>query len=112
VGQAKVPYPELNSTDLTMRGDHNFALGLSTKRAENFQGYHGEQILIIADEAPGIESGIWDAVAGTMARGKVHLIMAGNPTDRILRRLQQRKSLLELHYHRCLCLPESEWSYP
>jgi hypothetical protein len=36
--------------------------------------------LIIADEAPGIESGIWDAVAGTTAGGDVHTIMAGNPT--------------------------------
>jgi phage terminase large subunit len=81
VAQAKVPYPELNSTDLTMRGDHNFALGLSTNRAENFQGYHGKSVLIIADEAPGIESGIWDAIAGVMAGGKVHVVMAGNPTQ-------------------------------
>jgi len=46
----------------------------------NFQGYHGKQVLIIADEAPGIPSGIWDAIAGTMAGGKVHVVMAGNPT--------------------------------
>ena len=36
-------------------------------------------MLIIADEAPGLESGIWDAVAGAMAGGKVHVVMAGNP---------------------------------
>jgi hypothetical protein len=36
-------------------------------------------VLIIADEAPGIESGIWDAVARTMAGGKVHIVLAGNP---------------------------------
>jgi hypothetical protein len=36
--------------------------------------------LIIADEAPGIESGIWEAIAGTMAGGVVYIVMAGNPT--------------------------------
>ena len=36
--------------------------------------------MIIADEAPGIVAGLWDAIAGTMAGGKVHIVMAGNPT--------------------------------
>ena len=44
-----------------------------------FKGYHGKHLLIIADEAPGLESGIWDAIAGAMAGGKVHVVMAGNP---------------------------------
>jgi hypothetical protein len=77
---AKVPYPKLNTTELKFRDDHNFALGFSTNQAENFQGYHGKQVLIIADEAPGIEAGIGDAIAGTMAGGKVHVVIAGNPT--------------------------------
>lgn len=80
VANTKVPYPEINRTDLKFRGDDNFALGLSTNRAENFQGYHGKHILIIADEAPGIEVTIWEAMAGIMAGGYVHVIMAGNPT--------------------------------
>jgi phage terminase large subunit len=77
---AKVPYPELRMTELKLRGDDNLALGLSTNQAENFQGYHGKHVLIIVDEAPGIESGIWDAIAGTMAGGDVRIVMAGNPT--------------------------------
>jgi hypothetical protein len=80
VDNARVPYPELNTLELKFRGDNNFALGLSTNQAENFQGYHGKHVLIIADEAPGIEAGIWDAIAGIMAGGKVHIVMAGNPT--------------------------------
>jgi Terminase large subunit, T4likevirus-type, N-terminal len=79
-GAAKVPYPKLNSTELKFRDENNFAIGFSTNQTENFQGYHGKYVLIIADEAPGIESGIWDAIAGTMAGGKVHIVMAGNPT--------------------------------
>ena len=80
VERAKVPYPKLKTTELKFRDDNNFAIGFSTNQAENFQGYHGKFVLIIADEAPGIESGIWDAVVGTMAGGKVHIAMAGNPT--------------------------------
>lgn len=77
---AKIRYPELKATELKFRGENNFAIGFSTNQSENFQGYHGKYVLIIADEAPGIESGIWDAVAGTMAGGVVHIVMAGNPT--------------------------------
>jgi hypothetical protein len=78
--RAKVPYPKLKTTELKFRDDNNFAIGFSTNQTENFQGYHGKDVLIIADEAPGIESGIWDAIAGTMAGGNVHIVMAGNPT--------------------------------
>jgi len=80
IAQAKVHYPELKSTELKLRDDSNFALGFSTDRAANFQGYHGRHVLIIVDEAPGIEAGVWDTIAGIMAGGKVHIVMAGNPT--------------------------------
>src|SRR6266851_3364415 len=77
--RSKCTFPQINTTKLKFRGDENFALGLSTNRSENFHGYHGKHLLIIADEAPGLESGIWDAIAGAMAGGKVHVVMAGNP---------------------------------
>jgi phage terminase large subunit len=79
---AKVPYPPLRTTELKLRGENNFALGFATNQTENFQGYHGKHILLIADEASGIESGIWDAIAGIMAGGMVHVVMAGNPITR------------------------------
>jgi len=78
--RARVPYPMLKTTEFKLRGSNNFALGFSTDQTENFQGYHGKHLLIIADEAPGLSSGIWDAVAATMAGGTVHVVMAGNPT--------------------------------
>jgi phage terminase large subunit len=80
IAQARVQYPEFKSTELRLRDDSNFALGFSTDRAANFQGYHGRHVLILADEAPGIEPSVWDAIAGTMAGGTVHVVMAGNPT--------------------------------
>ena len=52
---AKIRYPELKATELKFRGENNFAIGFSTNQSENFQGYHGKYVLIIADEAPGIE---------------------------------------------------------
>jgi phage terminase large subunit len=78
--QAKIPYPPLKTAELKLRDNNNFAIGFSTDRAENFQGYHGRRVLIIADEAPGIEYGIFEAMAGIMAGGTVHIVMAGNPT--------------------------------
>jgi hypothetical protein len=82
VARARIRYAEQepNIAKLKLRGDDNFALGLSTDQAENFQGYHGKRVLIIADEAPGIEPAIWDAIADIMAGGMVHIVMAGNPT--------------------------------
>jgi predicted aminopeptidase len=80
VARSRFGFGDVKATELKLRGDHNFALGLSTNRAENFQGHHARQVLIIADEAPGIESGIWDAIAGTMAGGLVHVVMAA-PKD-------------------------------
>ncbi len=79
IAHARIEYPGLKSTELRLRDDSNFALGFSTDRAAHFQGYHGKHVLIIADEAPGIESSVWDGIAGTMAGGEVHLVMAGNP---------------------------------
>jgi hypothetical protein len=55
-------------------------MGFSTNQAEKFQGYHGRRVLIVIDEANGVEPGIFDAIAGTMAGGEVHVVMAGNPT--------------------------------
>src|ERR1700674_2382344 len=77
--RSKLGFPEINVTKLKLRGEDNVALGLASNRTETFQGCHGRHLLIIADEAPGLESGIWDAIAGTMAGGKVHVVMAGNP---------------------------------
>ena len=80
--RSRIPYPEFNQVGvMEFRNPKNYALGLSTNTADNFRGVHGGHVLIIADEAPGIESGIWDAIAGVMSGGVVHIVMAGNPTN-------------------------------
>ena len=59
VARARIAYPPLNSIRLELRGEDNFAFGFSINQTENFQGYHSKHVLIIVDEAPGIEYGIW-----------------------------------------------------
>jgi len=63
----------------------NYAFGMSTKSqkeelAVRFQGLHGGHVLIIIDEAPGVEADIWDAISGIRAGGVVHVLAIGNPT--------------------------------
>lgn len=72
-----LPNMELNQTELRL-GSHNYAIGLSTNEGVNFQGYHG-QILIVMDEAPGVRPDIWEAIEGIRAGGDVRVLALGNP---------------------------------
>lgn len=60
-----------------------FATGFSTDDANSFQGRHASSgdILIIADEAAGIEDDIWVGIQGLMSSEGSHLLAIGNPTD-------------------------------
>jgi phage terminase large subunit len=77
---ARIEYPTLtpSATELKL-GEGNYALGLSTNEGVNFQGFHSPHILIVLDEAPGVEGGIWEAIAGVEAGGEVHVLAIGNP---------------------------------
>ena len=55
--------------------------GISTDDPSNYQGFHAPNVLIILDEATGIEGPIWEA-AGLMAIPPTGKILGlGNPTD-------------------------------
>jgi hypothetical protein len=60
-------------------GPDRYAFGASSSAGVNIQGLHGSNVLIIADEAPGIETDIWDAIEGIRAGGNVHVLELGNP---------------------------------
>lgn len=75
---ALIKYPPLLNTELRLKKD-NFAIGISTDKGVNFQGYHG-RILIVLDEAVGINPDIWEAIEGIRAGGNVHTLALGNPT--------------------------------
>lgn len=75
---ARVKYPPMNQTELRL-GPDNYALGLSTNEGLNFQGFHG-QVLIVIDEAPGVLPSIYEAIEGIRAGGDVRVLELGNPT--------------------------------
>jgi phage terminase large subunit len=71
--------PQLNQTELRL-GAGTYAIGLSTNRGVRFQGFHAANVLIVMDEAPGVQGDIWEAIEGARAGGNVHLLALGNPT--------------------------------
>lgn len=58
-----------------------FALGLSTDKPERFQGFHAEDILLIVDEASGVQQYIFDAAEGFLTSIGAKLLLIGNPTQ-------------------------------
>src|ERR1700722_18082136 len=75
-------YPPANLTELRL-GLGNYAIGFSTDKRDQgvrFQGFHSPNLLIIIDEAPGINADVWQAIEGIRAGGNVHLLVLGNPT--------------------------------
>lgn len=75
---ARVKFPEPNVTEL-YRSSANYIVGLSPREGVRFQGFHG-RVLIIIDEAMGIESEVHEAIEGIRAGGDVRLLELGNPT--------------------------------
>ena len=60
------------------------ALANSVEQQKVFlQGWHGDYIFIILDEAVGIESDIWTQIEGLLTSGKIVKVLAiGNPTTK------------------------------
>lgn len=80
-GSASVP---IRSTPLTTEwvvrpGWH--ALGLSVKDPQSFQGLHAPsgKVLVVIDEAAGVDREIWEASSGALASEGARLLAIGNP---------------------------------
>lgn len=58
-----------------------FALGLSTDDPTRFQGHHAEDILVVFDEAPGVDPTIYDAANGLLTTKGAKQLLIGNPTS-------------------------------
>lgn len=59
-----------------------YGVGLSTDKGVNFQGFHARPdgfMLIVLDEAPGVEPAVMAAIEGARAGGDVRVLMLGNP---------------------------------
>ena len=57
-----------------------YALGLSADSDEEFQGFHSPNMLIVVDEAEGVEETIYEAIEGIMTSENCRLLLIGNPT--------------------------------
>lgn len=58
-----------------------YAVGLSTKYPENFFGYHADRILVIVDEAGGVEESIFKGVNAITPNLNARVLLIGNPTN-------------------------------
>jgi hypothetical protein len=59
-----------------------FAMGVSVKRTEDFQGWHSKSIMVIVDEASGVSPLVFEAVNGIVSGGEtVRLVYIGNPNQ-------------------------------
>jgi hypothetical protein len=76
---SRFPYPPANQTELRL-GTGAYAIGIATNEAVRLQGFHGEHVLIIVDEAPGLRAEMWEAIEGARAGGEVRVVALGNPT--------------------------------
>ncbi len=70
---------ELTDTRLELGPDW-FAVGLSTDAPERFAGYHGERLLVILDEASGVNESVWEAAETLLTSPGSKLLAIGNPT--------------------------------
>lgn len=71
---------ELTSGKLQL-GPKWFAIGVPSSEEVRFQGYHAEDILIVFDEAAGIDPPIYTAAQGNLTSQNSRMLLTGNPTS-------------------------------
>ncbi len=60
--------------------DDRYAMGLSAENADQFQGFHSPNMLIVVDEAEGVSDEIYEAIEAVMTAADPLLLLIGNPT--------------------------------
>lgn len=59
-----------------------FAIGVSSDETQNLQGYHSPNLLIIVDEADGLDARMWSSLDGIATSGNARWLCLGNPINR------------------------------
>lgn len=83
--------PAEHSAQLSVTGEHVyradsrqecFAVARTARRdqPEAFQGFHGENLLFVVDEASGVDDAIFEVGEGAMSTPGARAVLAGNPT--------------------------------
>lgn len=79
--RAKITLPgKLLQTELRI-GDKWFAIGLSTDEVTKIQGYHSKRVIVLVDEATGIEEEMWAGFEAITLGPQDRIIAFGNPTN-------------------------------
>ena len=60
--------------------DDRYAMGLSADSADQFQGFHSDNMLIVVDEAEGVSDEIYEGIEAVMTSSEPRLLLIGNPT--------------------------------
>jgi hypothetical protein len=71
-------YMEFLTTKIKVTEEWN-AIGVSSDRPENIEGFHADYLLFIIDEAKGVIQPIFDAIMGTQTT-KTKILMISTPT--------------------------------
>ncbi len=70
----------MNRQDMTVSTTQR-AFGFTTSEPEKFQGWHEANILVIVDEASGVEEPIYEAIEGVLTGPNARLLLIGNPNN-------------------------------
>ena len=60
--------------------EDRYAMGLSAESADQFQGFHSDNMLIVVDEAEGVSDEIYEGIEAVMTSSEPRLLLIGNPT--------------------------------
>ena len=74
----RIPSEALTTTSLRL-GSERIALGFSTDQPDRAQGFHAPSMLVVIDEASGVNASLFAALDSLSASGRVHTLMTGNP---------------------------------
>lgn len=71
-----------------------YAIGISSDKDDNFQGFHAEHLLVIGDEAAGIPETTMQVMEALMTSQGTHELLIGNPTNTLGTFYESHKSPL------------------
>ncbi len=73
---------DYSNTRVWMKGYEKewFAVARTANKPENLQGFHGDHLFFVIDEASGVRDEIMEVVEGALTNKNAMLLMAGNPT--------------------------------
>ena len=74
---------DITSDHITLRGDQECFITARTSRSdtpEAMAGLHSQHVLLVADEASGIDEAVYEAAGGSMSSPGAITLLIGNPT--------------------------------